>query len=368
MKKSGVKILIIILVILIIAAGGVLAYKIMKDKENTEETSEENNVLTANVEDKEIQIFKGNDRPFAVMIDNHSDAWPQAGLKNAYMVYEIIAEGGETRLMALFKGVNVEKIGPVRSARHYFIDYAMENDAIYVHFGQSPQAESDIKKFSINDINGIAEDGTTFWRTKDKAAPHNALTSTEKLLKSAKSKKYKTTSNEDSVLNYVKKEVNLENGEDAISVTIPHSNLQTVKYVYNEESKVYERYARKKAQKDLETGEIVTTKNIIITFCDNYTLSDTENKGRQGLKNIGTFDGYYITNGKAIKIKCIKNSRNEKTIYQDLEGNKIEINDGNTFVNICPINSNVILEKPSTTDNTNTGNSVDNTSTNINKK
>ena len=368
MKKSGVKILIIVLVILIIAAGGVLAYKIMKDKENTEETSEENNVLTVNVEDKEIQIFKGNDRPFAVMIDNHSDAWPQAGLKNAYMVYEIIAEGGETRLMALFKGVNVEKIGPVRSARHYFIDYAMENDAIYVHFGQSPQAESDIKKFSINDINGIAEDGTTFWRTKDKAAPHNALTSTEKLLKSAKSKKYKTTSNEDSVLNYVKKEVNLENGEDAISVTIPHSNLQTVKYVYNEESKVYERYARKKAQKDLETGEIVTTKNIIITFCDNYTLSDTENKGRQGLKNIGTFDGYYITNGKAIKIKCIKNSRNEKTIYQDLEGNKIEINDGNTFVNICPINSNVILEKPSTTDNTNTGNSVDNTSTNINKK
>ena len=368
MKKSGVKILIIVLVILIIAAGGVLAYKIMKDKENTEETSEENNVLTANVEDKEIQIFKGNDRPFAVMIDNHSDAWPQAGLKNAYMVYEIIAEGGETRLMALFKGVNVEKIGPVRSARHYFIDYAMENDAIYVHFGQSPQAESDIKKFSINDINGIAEDGTTFWRTKDKAAPHNALTSTEKLLKSAKSKKYKTTSNEDSVLNYVKKEVNLENGEDAISVTIPHSNLQTVKYVYNEESKVYERYARKKAQKDLETGEIVTTKNIIITFCDNYTLSDTENKGRQGLKNIGTFDGYYITNGKAIKIKCIKNSRNEKTIYQDLEGNKIEINDGNTFVNICPINSNVILEKPSTTDNTNTGNSVDNTSNNINKK
>lgn len=368
MKKSGVKILIIVLVILIIAAGGVLAYKIMKDKENTEETSEENNVLTANVEDKEIQIFKGNDRPFAVMIDNHSDAWPQAGLKNAYMVYEIIAEGGETRLMALFKGVNVEKIGPVRSARHYFIDYAMENDAIYVHFGQSPQAESDIKKFSINDINGIAEDGTTFWRTKDKAAPHNALTSTEKLLKSAKSKKYKTTSNEDSVLNYVKKEVNLENGEDAISVTIPHSNLQTVKYVYNEESKVYERYARKKAQKDLETGEIVTTKNIIITFCDNYTLSDTENKGRQGLKNIGIFDGYYITNGKAIKIKCIKNSRNEKTIYQDLEGNKIEINDGNTFVNICPINSNVILEKPSTTDNTNTGNSVDNTSTNINKK
>ena len=196
MEKGGVKALIIILVILVITAGGVLAYKIIKDKDtNTEQVANENDVLVANVEEKQVQIFKGNDRPIAVMIDNHSGAWPQAGLQDAYMVYEIVVEGGETRLMALFKGTNPEKIGPVRSARHYFIDYAMENDAIYTHFGQSPQAESDIKKYSINDINGIAEDGTTFWRVKDKAAPHNAVTSMEKLLASAKNKKYKTTSN-----------------------------------------------------------------------------------------------------------------------------------------------------------------------------
>ena len=99
---------------------------------------------------KTVQIFKGNDRPIAVMIDNHNDAWPQAGIQKAYMVYEIVVEGGETRLMALFKGTEIEKIGPVRSARHYFLDYAMENDAIYVHFGWSPQAQSDIKKYTIN--------------------------------------------------------------------------------------------------------------------------------------------------------------------------------------------------------------------------
>lgn len=342
MEKGRAKVLIVILVILIICAGGVLAYKITKDKENIEETVANENV--APVEEKKVQIFNGNDRPIAVMIDNHSDAWPQAGLQDAYMVYEIVVEGGETRLMALFKGANVEKIGPVRSARHYFIDYAMENDAIYVHFGQSPQAESDIKKYSINDINGIAEDGTTFWRVKDKASPHNAVTSTENLLKSAKSKKFKTTSSETSILNYVTDEVNLEDGEEAKSVTIPHSTLQTVKYVYNEEEKVYERYARNKQQTDWTSGNAITTKNIIITFCDNYTLTDSENKGRQGLKNIGTFDGYYITNGRAIKIKCIKNARDEKTIYQDLAGNTIEVNDGNTFVNICPINSKVVFE------------------------
>lgn len=342
--NNGTKILIIILIILIIVAGGVLGYKIVKDKENQETAvSEENSVTTAEIEEETVKIFKGNDRPIAVMIDNHSDAWPQAGLQKAYMVYEIIVEGGETRLMALFKGVDVEKIGPVRSARHYFLDYAMENDAIYAHFGESPQADSDIKKYSINEIDGIAEDGTTFWRVKDKASPHNAVTSTAKLLESAKNKKYKTTSNEESVLNYVTDEVNLEEGESAVSVTIPHSQLQTVKYVYDEENKVYERYARGKEQTDWDTKETVTTKNIIITFCDNYTLSDTENKGRQGLKNIGTFDGYYITNGKAIKIKCIKNARDEQTTYQDLEGNEIKVNDGNTFVNICPTDAKVEL-------------------------
>ena len=341
-QKGGVKVLIAILVILIIVAGAVLAYKIMQDKDNQEVVAEENNVLTAVVDEKEVQIFNGNDRPIAVMIDNHDDAWPQAGLQRAYMVYEIIVEGGETRLMALFKGADdVEKIGPVRSARHYFIDYAMENDAIYTHFGESPQASSDIKKYSIDEIDGISEDGTTFWRVKDKKAPHNAVTSMENLIKSAKNKNYKMTSNEESVLNYVTDAVNLEDGQGAVSVTIPHSQLQTVSYEYDEENKVYERFARKEAQVDWDTDEPITVKNIIITFCDNYTLSDAENKGRQGLKNIGTFDGYYITNGKAIKIKCIKNARDEKTIYQDLNGNEIDVNDGNTFVHICPTDADV---------------------------
>lgn len=341
----GTKILIAILVILIIVAGWVLGSKILKDKENEETAvSEENTIMPSEIEEKTAKIFSGKDRPIAVMLDNHNEAWPQAGLQEAYLVYEIIVEGGETRLMALFKGANLEKIGPVRSARHYFLDYAMEHDAIYTHFGESPQASSDIKKYSIQDINGISEDGTTFWRAKDKVSPHNAVTSTEKLLESAKNKKYKTISKEKSVLNYTTDEKDLENGQSAVSVTIPHSQLQTVKYEYDEENKVYERQARGKEQVDWDTKKTITTKNILITFCDNYTLDDGEDKGRQGLKNIGTFDGYYITNGKAIKIKCTKSARDEKTIYKDLEGNEIEVNDGNTFANICPTDAQVTLE------------------------
>lgn len=348
MRNKGTIILIIILIILIIATGGIMAYKILKDKQKdiSKEVYENQNqtILTADISKKEIQIFKGNDRPIAVMIDNHNLAWPQAGLNKAYLVYEIIVEGGETRLMALFKGTSVDKIGPVRSSRHYFLDYAMENDAIYAHFGWSPQAESDIKKYNINNINGITESESTFWRVKDKSSPHNAVTSTQALLKVAEKKGYKTTSNKESVLNYSIDEVKLEDGIDATNITIPHSTLQTVKYEYDEQNKVYKRYARKRQQTDWDTGNAITTKNIVITFCDNYTLNDSENKGRQGLKNIGTFNGYYITNGKAIKIKCIKKARNTQTEYEDLEGNEININDGNTWINICPTNAEVTIE------------------------
>ena len=356
MKNKSTKILIAILVILILVAGGTLIYKIattkniqIRNNATNSKNKETNDILTAEVSEKKVQIYQGNDRPIAVMIDNHNLAWPQAGLNQAYLVYEIIVEGGETRLMPVFKGVNLDKIGPVRSSRHYFLDYAMENDAIYVHFGWSPEAKSDISKYSINNINGIEESTSTFWRVKDKIAPHNAVTSTKAILDIAKSKGYKTKSNKKSVLNYVTDEVDLKDGQSALEVTIPHSNLQTVKYEYDAENKVYKRYARGKEQTDWDTGKAITTKNIIITKCDNYTIDDGEDKGRQTITNIGTFDGYYITNGKAIKIKCIKEARNLQTKYVDLNGNEIKVNDGNTWINICPTSAKISIEGAETT-------------------
>ena len=289
-------------------------------------------------------IFSGDERPIAVMIDNHKGAWPQAGLNKAYSVYEIIVEGGETRLMALFKGVDLDEIGPVRSSRHYFLDYALENDAIYAHYGWSPKARTDISSLDVDNINGITESSSSFWRTKAKAAPHNVFTSTEDIKKIAKNKGYSLTSDEDSVLNYTFDEVNLEDGIDANTVTIPYSELHTTSYKYDEETKRYTRYARGKKQTDYETKEPITTKNIIITFVRNSKLNDGTKKDRQTLNNVKTCDGYYITNGKAIKIKCVKKSRKGQTVYQDLDGNEIEVNDGNTFFNICPIDSDVTFE------------------------
>ena len=117
-----------------------------------EEINEEPKVI------KKVQIIDldSNSRPYAVMINNIATVWGyQSGLQDAYLVYEIIVEGGYTRLMAVYKDKTLDRIGSVRSSRHYFLDYALENDAIYVHFGWSPQAEADMQTWGVNNINFI---------------------------------------------------------------------------------------------------------------------------------------------------------------------------------------------------------------------
>ena len=94
----------------------------------------------------------------------------------------------------------------------------------------------------------------------------------------------------------------------------------------------------------IKSIENITTKNIIVTFAENYSLNDGSGKGRQGLENIGKLKGYYITNGKAIEITCEKTSRTTQTVYKDLQGNEIKVNDGKTFIQICPLNANVKIE------------------------
>ena len=343
MKKLVILILLIIMFCLI-AILGMQIYGLLNVEKADEVKSMQEIPQEQVVQEKKVEIFDGNKRPIAVMIDNVGNARPQVGLNDAYMVYEIIVEGNLTRLMAIFKDVELDKIGPIRSSRHYFLDYALENDAIYVHFGWSPQAQSDIRKLDVDNINGMAESSTSFWRVRDKSAPHNVVTSTEKVLNIAERKKYSLISEKDSVLNYVTDEVNLESDIIASDITIPYSSSYKVTYKYDEETKRYTRAYNNTTQKDWETKELVTTKNIIITFASNYTLKDGTNKGRQNLSNIGTLDGYYITNGKAIKIKCYKSSRKAQTVYKDLDGNEIEVNDGNTFVQIVPKNSKVKIE------------------------
>lgn len=281
-------------------------------------------------------------RPVAVMINNLSAARPvQSGVMDAYIVYEIIVEGGITRYMAVYKDKDTAKIGTVRSSRDYYLDYALENDAIYVHFGWSPQAQELIGKLGVNNINGLYDNA--FWRDNpmNLAYEHTAYTSMDKIMKVAKNKGYRLTSEKDLLLNYSVDEVSIENEEGSLkadNVSIRYSNAVTTSYKYNPTDKLYYRSVNGSAQKDYVTKKQYTTKNIIISYVDNENISN-DNKGRQELNNIGTGKGYYITDGYSIPITWTKTSRNEQTVYKKLNGEEITVNDGNTFIQIAPKDS-----------------------------
>ena len=343
---KGTKIFVVILILLILVAGGLLALKMFNNNDVQEaNTNAVNETTQEEVVVQKPKTLSGDSRPIAVMIDNNINAMPQAGLLEADIIYEIIVEGGESRLMLILQDKDLDKIGPIRSARHYFLDYALENDAIYVHYGWSPQAQADITSLGVDNINGIYESEDSFWRVDDKYAPHNAVTSTKNILEIADRKGYRVDKEKENVLNYVVDEVNLEDGEIANTVTIPYSSGNVVKYEYDEDLKEYVRYSRGEKQVDWDTEKTVTTKNIILEKARNTTLNDGSGKGRQTLDNIKELDGYYITNGKAIKITCDKTTRSGQTVYKDLDGNEIDVNDGKTFIQICPIDAEITIEE-----------------------
>ncbi len=310
-----------------------------KNDTKVEKTRKKDNVITREIEnDPFFDAMQTDERPVAVMIDNDVAASrPQMGLESAYMIYEIVVEGGATRFMALFKDHTLEKVGPVRSARHYFLDYALEHDAIYCHAGWSPQASKDISNLGVNNINGVmGSDGTIYWRdnTYDRSW-HNLYTGVDKLYTmGTQTKKYRGTTDVKHN-NYYKNDTVPATKNTAQTLSITYSDFYKVAYEYDETEKVYKRYVNGSYHMS-QDGNYLRSKNVIVYKLRNYNLDDGENKGRQNLENIGSGSGYYFTDGKVQNITWTKSSRNAKTVYTLENGEELILNPGNTYVQIVP--------------------------------
>lgn len=288
------------------------------------------------------KITNSTTRPIAVMIDNDSEAArPQTGLENAYLIYEIMVEGTSTRMMALFLDSEINKVGPVRSSRPYFLDYALENDAIYAHCGYSPQAANDIVNLGVNNINEInSNNGKNYFRDRSKPAPHNLYASLPELLSYAKTIGYRVETNKDRTFAYNKTDKEIS-GEKAEKITLPYSRDYTVSYEYNAEKGVYDRFINGEKHISESSGEVISAENILVYKLTNYSVDSV---GRQNLENIGSGSGYYISNGKIITITWSKTSRGAQTIYKTENGEDLVLNPGNTFVQIVPQSANITIK------------------------
>ena len=352
-KGKKKKIIIIMSIILVLILGALAYFFLFNNKEDAPIIKKKKKV-----EEKKLQIVDedSNKRPIAIMIDNNVGNNAHVGLDKAYITYECIVEGGLTRIMAVFKDRDVDLIGPVRSSRHYYLDYAFDSDAIYAHFGWSKFAENDIKSLGVNNINGLY-DSAPYWRDKSIAAPHNVFTSIDKLYDTAEKKGYDKETDDWKLLNYTTDVVDLhkpistekvkdpETGKmktekkydpellEANSVSVRYSPAQTRSYTYDKESKRYLRSMNNAEHVDRESKKTLSYKNILIIFVSNSTM---DADGHQDLETVGNGGGYYITNGYALPINWSKESRKSKSVYTYANGKKVKFNDGNTIIQVAP--------------------------------
>lgn len=276
-------------------------------------------------------------RPVAVMIDNQGDrVLPQGGISQAQIVYEILVEYNITRYMALFWGTMPDMIGPVRSSRHYFLDYVLEHDAIYTHAGGSTYAYKDIPKLKIQNIDYQVH-GSAFWDlTKDVNNWQDSYTSKERIEKFISDKKYRTEPQQTFPFTYYDQFTVHENGTQAEDISIKfHSSKGSSNcgFIYNKETNLYERFRMGKPHMERNTNEQVKTANIIVLKMSSPVI-EGDTYGRRNLNNIGSGDGFFITGGRSIPIKWAKTARDAQTEYTTGDGKPLVLNRGQTWIEI----------------------------------
>lgn len=334
---------LIVIITLLVLRGG----KSSSNQQQPTAPKQINNQEIKSMEKQRLTVFneESNERPIAVMIDNAIGEAKHAGLQESYLNYEILVEGGLTRIMSIYKDKDVPLIGPIRSSRHYFIDYVLENDAIYVHYGWSPYAQKDEEALNINNVNGLVNPDP-FRRDSKAIAPHNVFTKLPYIKSFLDRTSYNQTSENWQLLKYSATSIDLDNDTDyqakqANSIHIPYSPSEYRTYNYDANSQYYLRSTNGKPHMDRKSEKQLHYKNIIIQRTD-YEVIDQE--GRIDVKTIGSGNGYLITNGKFLPIKWAKSSRSSKTIYSYENGQEITLNDGNTFIQIVPTNTNITIE------------------------
>ena len=305
-------------------------------------------------------------RPIAMTINNIYVALPQSGVENADVIFEMLEEGKSvTRFLAVFSNYKaVEKIGPVRSARHYFSRKAMELDAVFVHWGQSIYAEHDfemLKDLDQVDLNG--KDGSAAFRVSrpGKAIEHTGYTSGENIAKAIESNGFdaKKCKSYKKMFNFNTEDKVPEGGKDCKKIKTAFTTGLDPHFEYDDSTKTYKRFENGGPQIDENTNNQLEFKNVIVQFCPHDFIKD-DNVGCIDIKLSGKGDGYYISDGKIVPIKWEKkgkaqfidfstsagmldnNVRKDEagkfgiTQYYTEDGEKLMLNPGKTFVTMFP--------------------------------
>ncbi len=278
---------------------------------------------------------------YAVMLDNHSDARPGAAVADAPLVIEAPVEGGITRMMMFFPdgGSDLERIGPVRSARPYYVEWAQEYGAILVHVGGSPQALKVLTEYEESyNLNQMVH-GAYFWRDRARYAPHNVYSSTD-LLQSAREK-----------LDYAELDFDTSRpfkqggfvgrpvGDPPVeSVSIDYSTASYhVTWKYDGDTNTYARYQGKGEFTD-EDNQPVTADNVIVQFAKVEVIDYV---GRKEIATEGEGDAVVFRDGRAIEAVWVKDEGSRTRFLFVGSDEEIPINVGTTWIQVVAEDTSV---------------------------
>ncbi|MBU1118452.1 DUF3048 domain-containing protein [Patescibacteria group bacterium] len=341
-RKTQITVFVVCLLVVFLIV--VVAYFVRRDSEETGKIDVEEKdtlgLISRHLDGVLVDVEHANPYPEAVMIENLKSVRPQSGLSEAGVVYEALAEGGITRFMAMYAGGTSDVIGPVRSARPYFVDLASEYNALYVHAGGSPESLLKIPGSDIYSINQIGGDHAYYWRDKSLKAPHNLFTKSELLEYALRDKnlldkkpEYQTWTFEDEASLTARPEGEKE-------MTIPFSSeAYEVVYMYDRDKNVYKRFNGGNPHVDATTGEQLEAKNVIVQYAEKKVVDD---EGRLEVEVIGEGDALYAKNGEVAQGTWKKENTNARTEFLDEDGNPVAFARGQLWIEIVPTDKEVI--------------------------
>lgn len=357
---------------LLIGVFGTGLYLMTHNSENSESNNDDYAIKTSDYQTKyyssldgtEISSISDDAYPLAIMVENHVDARPQAGLDKASIVYEAIAEGGITRFMAIFGPKSADKVGPVRSARPYYVDWAMGYNAYYAHVGGNAYALDQISNEKVFDLDQFKYPAS-YWRDTNLnvSREHTMFTSTIKLRDQATKLNYSSQNNyrhyrfkdidqadeskgddadseeNDTVPDLTQDSASSTNLANKININFSSANYNVV-FNYDQNNNNYQRVLNNgNSHKDRESKADITPSNLIVMTVNRSPLVTRINEHGYLMDTIGEGKAKIFIDGTVIEGKWEKQSKTEREVFYDNNGNEIIFNRGQFWICVIPPDS-----------------------------
>lgn len=302
------------------------------------------NPLTGEVTEEDIS----KNRPVAVMINNIYLAMPQLGISKADIIYEMLVEGGITRMCAVFQQVDDDLIlGSIRSARHNYIDIVKAYDALYVHAGGSNIADAQLSSRNVDHLCAVKGRGDLFYRDQERLATmayeHTLCITGENVWKYFRDiAGTRLTHNDDYACNMIFSEnVTPVNGQTAEKVTVNFGLGKKTIFNYNSDSEKYTVYQYEQDYIDGNNNEAVEFKNVIIIQTNVVSIDASDHKE---ITLTGTGNGWFICNGQISEITWSRSDNDAQFEYTYSDGTSVEYGVGKTYVCVIANSGSVDFE------------------------